>query len=198
VKTLDCIVILIYLLCGVLLTACSAPINADSGRPTATHTVLSTVPSSTATHDPLPAPTSTQTTSVSEESKQAQATLRRFFTLLHDGHYAEAAPLYNGSFEALREWNPDVDPHDAVALIEAGCTRQLRCLPIRRIIQEVQVSPAEYEFSIELLNEDGTRFERGPCCGADETAEPTVTQFTYRVTRLNGTYQVNGLGVYVP
>ena len=58
--------------------------------------------------------------------------LVNFLTLLHNGKYAEAAPLYGGDYEALQVFNPEIDPADKAALWTWACDNQLlQCLEVR-------------------------------------------------------------------
>ncbi len=128
----------------------------------------------------------------------ARNALLTFFTLLHDGRYAEAVPLYGGDYETLRIQNPDVSPEDYAALWQASCTRQTPCLLVSRIVEEKQVSQDLFEFSVEFIWKDGALFKLGPCCGATETEMPPVWQFAYTVMKSDGQYKVMQGPVYIP
>jgi hypothetical protein len=58
-----------------------------------------------------------------------------------------------------------------------------------------------YEEAISLYgcSSDGSLFVLGPCCGANETEMPPVSQFEYKVTRdASGQFVVMDLPPYVP
>ena len=74
----------------------------------------------------------------------------------------------------------------------------LKCLSIRTIVCEEEVSPTEFRFTVEFTNYDGSLFVLGPCCGATETEMPPQTQFVYTVKRVEDRFLVQDLPVYVP
>jgi hypothetical protein len=132
---------------------------------------------------------------------KAQETLIAFFLSLSRGNYNQAVGLYGGPedlYEALRNNNPSVDPEDKAALFSAGCTYQYRCLAIWEIVQADQVSPTEFHFVVRFANPDGSLFVLGPCCGADETQMPPVSEFEYGVIKVNDHFLVIGELLYVP
>lgn len=125
----------------------------------------------------------------------ARSLLVRYFKLLHDGYYDEAAKLYGGSYDVLAQWNPDVPASHHGQLLAAACDVELRCLEVRRVVRAAAISASQLEFVVEFSNEDGTLFERAACCGAKG---PPNSQFTYRVTKRAAELRVDGLPVYVP
>ncbi len=156
--------------------------------------------SSTPTITSLPPllPTWTVTPAGASELDLARHTLLTFFTLLHDGRYADAALLYGGSYEDLRVQNPDVPPDDAAALWQASCTHQTPCLLVSRIVDEKSITQGEFVFVVEFIWIDGTLFKLGPCCGATEAEMPPVWQFPYTVKKIDGQFQVMEGPVYIP
>ena len=149
---------------------------------------------------PTCVPTTPQAEDASKMLEQARSTLVTFFELLNNGHYAEAARIYAGGYEVLRDWNPLLDPKDYAALLKNGCTiNGLQCLRVRNIVEEKQISPVEYQFMVEFVTSDGSLFVRGPCCGASATDMPPQSQFAYTVVRdCEGKFRVRDLPVYVP
>ncbi len=128
----------------------------------------------------------------------ARQTLLTFFTLLHDGRYDEAIPLYGGDYDTMREQNPEIPPEDYTALWQAACTRQSPCLLVSRIVEEKSIAPEEFEFVVEFVWIDGTLFKLGPCCGATEAEMPPVWQFKYTVQKVDGEFLVMEGPVYIP
>ncbi len=122
-----------------------------------------------------------------------------FLTLLHNGKYAEAAPLYGGDYEALQVFNPQIDPADKVALWAWVCDNKLlQCLEVRSATFK-NLSGDSYIFQVEFSNPDGSLFILGPCCGATETEMPPVSQFEYTVSRnAEHRYAVMNPPPYVP
>jgi len=71
-----------------------------------------------------------------------------------------------------------------------GCEENgLKCLKIRNILEQQQVSPSE---------NDGTLFKRGSCCGSTEEQQPTETDFEFVVRKKGENYLVVTQPVYVP
>ncbi len=133
------------------------------------------------------------------EIENARETLISYFDELYAGDYPSAASRFGGDLGVLVDWNPDVEPDNTGALLEAACARQLRCLPIRSIVYANQIIPSIFEFQVEFSNPDGSLFTLGPCCGATETEMPPVSQFECAVEKSDGEdYAVMCLPVYVP
>jgi hypothetical protein len=144
-------------------------------------------------------PESTQPSPNAEENQVALETLSQFFEFLHDGQYEQAAELYSGSYEMLLDANPNLDPEDHAALLKNGCEiNGLQCLRLYEAVLQEQSVPNEFHFLVEFENDDGTRFVRGPCCGATETEMPSEWQFPFIVKRIDGQFLVMDLPVYVP
>jgi hypothetical protein len=135
----------------------------------------------------------------SSDLERAQEALVTFFSLLNEHRYSEAIQRYGGNYDALRAWNPELPQDDYVKLFENGCTQNgLECLRVRTVVQEEVVSPTEFRFVVDFMNDDGTLFARGPCCGATESEMPTQTQFEYTVRNVGNRFLVQDLPVYVP
>lgn len=135
-----------------------------------------------------------------EGIEKAHNTLLSFFELLNQREYEKAAALYGGDYQGLRDWNSLLDPQDHVALLTNGCEiNGLKCLRVKSIVDEKALSLAEYHFTVEFMNQDGSLFVRGPCCGGNATDFPPESQFAYTVIRnCDGEFLVRELPVYVP
>jgi hypothetical protein len=95
--------------------------------------------------------------STSTEVERARVALETFFSLLHDQRYDEAVNHYGGAYDVLRDWNPTVAQDDFATLWRNGCTiNGLHCLKIEKIVQQEEVSPTEFRFIVEFMNDDGT------------------------------------------
>jgi hypothetical protein len=143
-------------------------------------------------------PTWTVTPASANDLDLARHTLLTFFTLLHEGQYAEAVPLYGGSYDGMRNNNPVIPPDDYAALFESSCTNQRPCLLVANIVEEEKVSESEFKFLVEFVWIDGTLYKRGPCCGATETEMPPVWQFPYTVMKIDGQFKVMEEPVLMP
>lgn len=133
------------------------------------------------------------------ETQQAAAALQAYFNALSQGRYAEAVELYGGSYETPQYFNPDVNPQEHEQLFELVCTvNGLQCLQVHEILQSKRLDADTFSFLITFTGRDGGVFVLGPCCGADETQMPPVSQFTYTVKRIDGQFKVMELPVYVP
>ena len=143
-------------------------------------------------------PTWTVTPPGASDLDLARHTLLTFFTLLHDGRYAEAVPLYGGSYDGMRGNNPLIPLDDYTALFESSCTNQRPCLLVANIVEEEKVSEFEFKFLVEFVCIDGTLYKRGPCCGATETEMPPEWQFPYTVKIIDGKYKVMEEPVLMP
>ena len=141
-----------------------------------------------------------QTETPSEGLEKARDALTSFFNLLRQREYERATALYRGDYQGLRDSNPLVDPQDYATLLKYGCEiNGLQCLQVKRIVDETVVSMAEYRFMVEFMNQDGSLFVRGPCCGGNATDFPPESQFAYTVIRnCDEEFLVVELPVYVP
>lgn len=133
------------------------------------------------------------------DEKRAQEALLNFFEFLHNEQYAEAAQLYGGDYTNVINNNPTLDPQDQTALLRNACTYHLQCLRVKNVVKVERISPGEYQFTVEFVNNAGVLFVLGPCCGADATQMPPQSQFVYAVVKGgDGRFRVMGLPVYVP
>ena len=125
--------------------------------------------------------------------------LMNFLTLLHTKQYAEATQLYGGEYEQLQVFNNEIDPMDHVALWTWVCNNQLlQCLEVRSATFK-ELRGDSYVFQVEFNNSDGSLFVLGPCCGANETEMPPISQFEYMVSRnMDGRFVVMNTPPYVP
>ena len=158
------------------------------------HFILSFVTILLASCAAQPAPTSLPST-----ASEAYDVLVNFLTLLHTKNYAEAVSLYGGEYEQLQVFNTEIDPNDHLALWTWACDYQLlQCLEVRSATFQNLVGDS-YIFQVEFNNPDGSLFVLGPCCGANETEMPPVSQFEFTVTRNpDGKFVVMNTPPYVP
>lgn len=118
---------------------------------------------------------------------QAKRTLVAFFELLYDKNYEEAAKIFGGGYGIAIMWNPDVDPDDHPTLLMRACEwNGFQCfVRVDRIANAAQISPMEYRFTVEFVNEDGTLYQRR------DAQDNKVSQFIFKVVRdCNGKYLV--------
>lgn len=130
----------------------------------------------------------------------AAEAIRKLFLYLNEGEYSEAAELYGGSYEILRDNNPTLAPDDHQGLLRNACEiNGFQCLRLNEILDLERVSSMEFLVTLNFITENGELFVRGPCCGASEEEEPPQSEFQFRVV-LNevGEYHVLDLPVYVP
>lgn len=135
-----------------------------------------------------------------QDDQLARATLEVFFTALHEGRYSDAVSLYGGAYDTMRDHNPSIPPDDLAALMRNACEiNGVACL-LPSSISFQEVTPySEFLFLVEFLNEDGTLFIRGPCCGASPADQPPQSVFLYIVTwSPRGAFLVMEMPPYVP
>lgn len=133
------------------------------------------------------------------EAEQARSVLVDFLTSLNIGNYDRAVTIYGGEYDALQVFNPQLNPSDHLALWTWVCENQLlQCLEVRSANLQHQEDNT-YVFQVEFNNPDGSLFVLGPCCGANETEMPPVSEFEYTVTKTaDGKFIVMNLPPYVP
>jgi hypothetical protein len=144
-------------------------------------------------------PTQPAFTSLPSTANEAHKVLTDFLTLLYTKNYAEAVPLYGGEYEALQVFNPELNPNDHIALWMWVCENKLlQCLQVRST-EFMHQEGDTLVFQVEFSNADGSLFVLGPCCGANETEMPPVSQFEFTVTRnADGKFVVMNTPPYVP
>lgn len=130
----------------------------------------------------------------------AYSILLQFFDHLHTGRYEEAVKLYGGSYQLMVDQNPAIDPADHVELMKSACTvNGAQCLQVKVAGIESKPSPNEYLFTVQFQNDDGSLFELGPCCGASEAEQPSVSLFEIRVLQVaEGEFRVLDMPPYMP
>lgn len=138
-------------------------------------------------------------TSLPSTATEAQGTLINFFELLNSKQYADADLLYGGDYEQLKIFSSDTAPTDHAKLWADACQLAgLQCLEVRSATFK-NLQGDTYIFQVEFSNPDGSLFVLGPCCGANETEMPPVSQFEYAVARnASHQYVVMNLPPYVP
>ena len=140
-------------------------------------------------------------TSLPSTASEAQGTLIKFFELLNSKQYAEADVLYGGDYEQLKVFSSDTDPAPsghAKLWADACQLAGLQCLKVRSATFK-NLQGDTYIFQVEFSNSDGSLFVLGPCCGANETEMPPVSQFEYAVGRnADHKYVVMNLPPYMP
>lgn len=138
-------------------------------------------------------------TTLPSTTSDAQTALVKFFELLNSKQYADADLLYGGDYEQLKVFSSDTDPADHSKLWADACQLAgLQCLEVRSATFK-NLQGDTYIFQVEFSNPDGSLFVLGPCCGADATEMPPVSQFEYAVRRnADHQYVVMNLPPYVP
>jgi hypothetical protein len=132
------------------------------------------------------------------DAELAEAALRAYFTALHEGRFEEGVAFYAGDYVGLEANNPDVASSDYALLLERWCRQNGGvCLPIETVVDRQDTGQGGFSFVVRFVNDDGTTFEIGPCCGAEDTGE-RVREFTYTVVPGENGYVVLELPPYVP
>jgi hypothetical protein len=116
--------------------------------------------------------------------------------------YQQAADLYGGSYQALIDLNPGIDPNDHVALLRNACeVNGFQCLRLHKVVSSRTFLGADgsYDIHLTVQLEDryGEVFYTGLCCGSGSA--PQQTEFDFTVRRFaDGTFQVLELPPYLP
>jgi hypothetical protein len=104
--------------------------------------------------------------SANEDIDFARQTLINFFQLLHDGEFREATNLFGGSNDSLIDMNPHITSHDFETLLQNGCENNgLQCKLVGQVIEEIKSLLGKFKFTVEFVNDDGSLFTLGSCCG---------------------------------
>jgi len=134
-----------------------------------------------------------------EKQDQALQTLQSFFNELAQGQYEVATTHYDGSYETLVTFNPELNPEDHATLWQSGCQMNgLKCLTVRSATFKEVNDAGEFVFIVEFSDIDGNLFKLGACCG-EEPSTQTQSQFDYRVVEgEDGQFRVLDLPIYMP
>jgi hypothetical protein len=135
-----------------------------------------------------------------DEAQAARQALTAFFSHLHAGEYDRAADLFGGSYDVMRDHNPEIDPDDHAALFQSACTiNGAQCLQVRRATLRKAGSPVEFQFAVEFANDDGSLFTTASCCGGKERNSKHRTEFIYTVRmECTGEFKVLDPPIYLP
>jgi hypothetical protein len=130
--------------------------------------------------------------SVDMMDRQAREKVAGFLLLLSGAKYRQAAALFGGDYQPLRDMNPDLAGGVAgneqlqEQLLQRACAANgYACLRQRRVLDVKVYSPDEAVVTVELSNRDGSRFAAGG-----------RTAFEFRVARVGGQYFVMSLPPY--
>lgn len=127
-----------------------------------------------------------------------EAVLTTFFQDLHEGRFQAASVSFQPETDFLAAMNPDLPPDETAALLERGCTTNgFMCLMPGDVIKVEEEPAGMFTYTMEFRMDDGTRFEQGPCCGADPDG-PVTTAFAVRVDCSSGACYVLDMPPYVP
>lgn len=136
----------------------------------------------------------------SAEEVAAASVLFDFFGALEAGEYTRAVSYFGGSYEVLEGYNPTVDPADTATLFRNACSiNGFSCLNVRDVVLVDRPREGEFVFDVTFSTREGNLFTLGPCCGASEEEQPTVSVFPVRVVGgVDGRYRVVDLPPYRP
>jgi DNA-binding CsgD family transcriptional regulator len=131
-----------------------------------------------------------------------------FLTYLYQGDFEKAAQLYGGTYEAMIDQNPQIDPANHVALLKNACTiNGMLCMRIHTAgpttagpFSENEINNrTEFKYQVEFLDMAGSLYVLGPCCGASATDSPPQSIFYFNVVKgENNTFLVMDMPPYSP
>ena len=142
-------------------------------------------------------------TSVSPSSdlNLARSALVTFFDSLYTGNYQTVTKYYGGSYYDLQSLYPAVDPQDHAALFKTACEGSgyaFYCWKLKDIVQQEQISPGRYLFTVRFEDDRGTPLTGGdnktpvPCLPPEECPR---SQYTYTILKVEDEFLVQELPV---
>jgi hypothetical protein len=116
--------------------------------------------------------------------------------------YPQAVDLYDGSYQALIDLNPGIDPNDPAALLRNACeVNGFQCLRLHRVVSSRTLLGVDGSYAIHLTvqleDRYGEVFYTGLCCGSGNAPQQTEFDFTVRRSA-DGIFQVLDLPPYAP
>lgn len=135
-----------------------------------------------------------------DETKAAQQLLEDFFDLARRNKFNEAAELIElaqSEWESFAVYSDGEDISDHARVIENHCLATGTCLRVKVIATE-RVDNETYRFNVQFLNSNGSIFELGPCCGAEEEDVAPQSEFDYDVKKIDGSFKVVTPPLYRP
>ncbi|MGE5893017.1 MAG: ankyrin repeat domain-containing protein [bacterium] len=147
--------------------------------------------------------------SANNEFQEVKDALVNFFNYLHDGQYDKAVLLFEpwkegtGMHESSWEGiSSSLLPEDRNEKGKAlGLGIQYRSIGVRVRARVLDVRKADtdlYRLRIQFVQEDGSIYAYGPCCGESEETTPPLKEFIYFVERIDGVYKVRTPPLFRP
>lgn len=136
------------------------------------------------------------------EIQLAGKTLNQFFSYLHDKKFDKALELFEPSdeergWESMESFSPTEERNDKVKMLKNYCEVVGTCFK-SKVLEVKKINDAEYELTAQFIEDNGSVFVLGPCCGATEEEMPAQKEFKYKVKKINGDFKVTNAPVYRP
>lgn len=124
---------------------------------------------------------------------QARAALKAHLNALQAGRYTDAAALFGGTNELVKQWFPDGNPNNIAGLLEQGCTTLLfRCAKVRVINKGVATSATQFTFLVQFNTPEGNLLTM-------QLPQSTpVSQFSFDVRKDGKRFVVESMPLYLP
>lgn len=136
----------------------------------------------------------------SNESREAENTLIRFFTFLSEEQFEEASALYSSDesdWEELIIYTTEGEKNDKAKILENYCSATQTCLRAE-VLKITTESEGEYSLLVQFRNTDESVFVADPCCGATAEEMPSQSRFEYTVQKVGSRFEVATPPVYRP
>lgn len=134
------------------------------------------------------------TVNTASEPEQA---LTSFFAALAAEDFEKAVAYFD--FEGRGEPITYSSANDSPArIMENYCSSTGTCLNVKILKRLPSDRENQTKFLVQFIESDGSVYEFGPCCGANEEDQPTRTRFEYNVENIDGVYKVIDLPLYRP
>jgi hypothetical protein len=134
----------------------------------------------------------------------AENILVSFFNYVNNNDYENAVTLLSLSssdWESMGGYASGNSPENFLSnkesILKQYCEAIQTCLKAKPI-KVVMLSDTEYRITTQFINQDGSIFVLGPCCGATEETMPSRQEFEYTVMKIDGEYKVANPPQYRP
>lgn len=137
--------------------------------------------------------------SLQPEEELVKRTLINFFNYLEKGDFDNAVKLFHqDDWEQLNSFSVPSEQGNKAKVLENYCNAVGTCMKAEVLSVTAKKSKVQYFLVVQFIQDDGSIYVFGPCCGATEEEMPPQKQFIFEVKKIDGDYKVVTPPLYRP